>query len=84
MIKFDANGQGYFDFADCDAIQSLSLKDALTVINFLYDLDGEISRALDGKSLSNEDFLAIRRGMDERDNLRHALRQHIRALRGLA
>lgn len=84
MIKFDANGQGYFDFADCDAIQSLSLKDALTVINFLYDFDCELSRALEGKALSDKDLLAIRRGIDERDNLRHALRQHIKRLRGLA
>lgn len=86
MIKFDANGQGYFDFSTSQAIESLTLDQALTIINFLYDLESEINEAVNGRSFFDQDFYdfyAIRRGIDERDSLRDALRQHIKALRGL-
>lgn len=84
MIRFNDDGQGFFDFSTSEAIESLTLDQALTIVNFLYDIEAEISDAVNGRSFIGRGFYAIRCGMDERDNLRDALRQHIRRLRGLA
>lgn len=81
MIKFDSNGQGYFDFVESEAIERLTLDQSLVIVNFLYDLESEISDSLRGRHFTESDFRAVRNGMDERNNLRDAIREHIRHLR---
>lgn len=81
MIKFDPNGQGFFDFAASEAIERLTLDQALAIVNFLYDVESEISNSLDGQHFTEQDFYAVRMGIDDRDNMRNAIREHIRRLR---